>query len=343
MRNGFIIKNVQRYQAGSASINGDYRNRDVGGGGFDLKASQSVRLQRTFGRIGRNWGLYLLLLPAVVLLLCFTYKPMYGVVIAFKDYSPALGISGSPWAGFKYFEKFFNSYQFSITIKNTLIISLYSFVTFPIPIIFALLVNQMRQNRFKRIFQTITYMPHFISTVVLVGLMLILLSPGNGLIGHVYRLFGAEAPNLMGSAGLFSSVYVWSDVWQQTGWNSIIYLAALSAVNPSLYEAATVDGASRWQKIWSIDIPMLMPTAITLLILRIGGLLGVGFEKTYLMQNNLNISGSEVISTYVYKIGMLSSQFSFSAAINLFNTVINFILLILVNRMARKYSENSLW
>ncbi|GAB2700703.1 ABC transporter permease subunit [Paenibacillus thermoaerophilus] len=302
-----------------------------------------IDLQRVMGRIGRNWGLYVLLLPAVVLLFCFTYIPMYGVMIAFKDYNPVMGISGSPWVGFKHFERFFHSYQFELTIKNTLFISLYSFATFPIPIVFALFVNQMRQNWFRRFFQTVTYMPHFISTVVLVGLMLILLSPGNGLIGNLYRLFGAEAPNLMGSAGLFSSVYVWSDVWQQTGWNSIIFLAALSAVDPSLYEAAKADGASRWQNIWHIDIPMLMPTAITLLILRVGGLLGVGFEKVYLMQNNLNITGSEVISTYVYKVGLLSAQYSFSSAVNLFNTVVNFILLILVNRISRRYSEQSLW
>ncbi|OUS68949.1 sugar ABC transporter permease [Paenibacillus sp. MY03] len=294
-------------------------------------------------RIGKNWGLYLLLLPAVTLLLCFTYKPMYGVIIAFKDFKPALGIMESPWVGLKYFEKFFQSYQFWITIKNTVLISLYSFAMFPIPIIFAILVNQLRANRYKRVFQTITYMPHFISTIVIAGLMMILLSPGNGLMGNLFRLFGAEAPNVMGSASLFSSIYVWSDVWQHTGWDSIIYLAALSAVSPSLYEAATVDGATRWQKIWYIDIPMLIPTIVTLLILRVGGLLGVGFEKAYLLQNNLNISGSEVISTYVYKIGLLSSQYSFSAAINLFNTLINFALLILVNQIAKKYSENSLW
>ncbi|NBD25451.1 ABC transporter permease [Paenibacillus glycinis] len=308
-----------------------------------LDTQSSGGAQRIFARIGRNWGLYVLLLPAVVLLLLFTYKPMYGVIIAFKDFSPAKGIMDSPWAGLKYFEKYFNSYQFSVTIKNTLIISLYSFATFPIPIAFAILVNQMRAGRFKRVFQTVTYMPHFISTVVVVGLMLILLSPGNGLIGAVYRLFGAEAPNLMGSASLFSSVYVWSDVWQHMGWDSIIYIAALSSVDPSLYEAATVDGAGRWHKIRFIDIPMLIPTAVTLLILRVGGLLGVGFEKAYLMQNNLNISGSEVISTYVYKIGLISSQYSFSAAINLFNTLINFSLLLLVNWVSKKYTEHSLW
>lgn len=305
--------------------------------------SESSGFRRTWGRIERNWGLYVLLLPAVILLLLFSYKPMYGVLIAFKDYSPALGIMGSPWAGMKYFEKFFHSYQFNVTIKNTLIISLYSIVTFPIPIVLALMVNQIRANRFKRFFQTVTYMPHFISTVVMVGLMLILLSPGSGLIGSIYRLFGAEAPNIMGSAGMFSSVYVWSDVWQHAGWDSIIYIAALSAVDPSLYEAATVDGASRWQKIRYIDIPMLIPTAVTLFILRMGGLLGVGFEKVYLMQNNLNISSSEVISTYVYKIGLLSSQYSFSSAINLFNTLINFVLLILVNQISKKLSSNSLW
>jgi putative aldouronate transport system permease protein len=305
--------------------------------------SDPIQFSRKFGQIKQNWGLYTLLFPAVVLTLLFAYKPMYGVLIAFKDYSPALGIGGSPWAGFKYFEKFFNSYQFSATIKNTLVISVYSLITFPIPIMLALMVNQMRPNRFRRLFQTISYMPHFISTVVMVGLMMILFSPSTGLLGNMYSLFGKEAPDLMGSAGLFSSVYVWSDVWQHVGWDSIIFIAALSAVDPSLYEAATVDGASRMHKIRYIDIPMLMPTAITLLILRVGGLLGVGFEKVYLMQNDLNITSSEILSTYVYKIGLLSSQYSFSSAINLFNTVINFILLIMVNQISKKLSENSLW
>ncbi|MUG22068.1 ABC transporter permease subunit [Paenibacillus macerans] len=305
--------------------------------------SGSPGLGRTLGRVKRNGGLYLLLLPAFVLTLLFAYKPMYGVLIAFKDYSPALGIGDSPWAGFKHFEKFFNSYQFFTTIKNTIVISLYSIATFPIPIVLALMVNQMRPNRFRRFFQTVSYMPHFISTVVMVGLMLILLSPSTGLVGNLYKLFGAEAPDLIGSAAWFSSLYVWSDVWQHVGWDSIIFIAALSTVDPSLYEAATVDGASRWHKIRYIDLPMLMPTAITLLILRVGGLLGGGFEKVYLMQNDLNITASEILSTYIYKIGLLSSQYSFSSAVNLFNTVINFLLLILVNQISKKYSENSLW
>ncbi len=305
--------------------------------------SGQLYLEHKLGQIRRGWGLYLLLLPAFILTLLFAYKPMYGVIIAFKDYSPALGIDGSPWVGFKHFEKFFNSYQFSLTIKNTIVISLYSIATFPIPIMLALMVNQMRTSRFKRFFQTVSYLPHFISTVVMVGLMLILLSPSSGIVGNLYNLLGVKAPDLMGSASLFSSIYVWSDVWQHVGWDSIIYIAALSAVDPSLYEAATVDGASRWHRIRYIDIPMLIPTAITLLILRVGGLLSVGFEKVYLMQNDLNITSSEILSTYVYKMGIISSQYSFSSAVNLFNTDISFILLIMVNQIAKKYSQNSLW
>ncbi len=177
----------------------------------------------------------------------------------------------------------------------------------------------------------------------MVGIIILFLSPGSGLIGNIYRLFGKEAPNLMGSAGAFSSVYVWSDIWQNFGWDSIIYIAALSSVDPSLYEAATVDGASKRQKMWHIDVPMLIPTAVILLIMRVGGLMGLGFEKVYLMQNDMNLKTSEVISTYVYKMGILSAQYSYSAAINMFNTIINFILLFVVNQVSRRFSENSLW
>lgn len=301
---------------------------------------------RKWMAIKRNGGLYVLLLPSVILLILFAYWPMYGVMIAFKDYANATGILGSPWADpfYKYFLKFFNSYQFSSTIRNTLVVSFYSLLAgFPIPILLALGLNQMRAERFKRFFQTISYLPHFISTVVMVGLIIIWLSPSSGLIGSFYRIFGAEAPNLMGSAAAFSSIYVWSDVWQHMGWNSIIYLAALASVDPSLYEAATVDGASRWHKIRFIDLPMLMPTAVILLIMSAGGIMNVGFEKVYLMQNNLNLVNSEVISTYVYKIGIINNQYSYSAAINLFNTVINLILLVAVNQVSRRLTENSLW
>jgi putative aldouronate transport system permease protein len=297
-------------------------------------------------RIKQNAGLYLLLLPAVILLVLFAYKPMYGVVIAFKDYRNALGIMGSPWSSPWYanFTKFFNSFQFGNTLRNTLGLSVYGLVaSFPLPIVLALALNQMRTGPFKRMFQTITYLPHFISTVVMVGLILIVLSPGSGLIGQIFKLFGKVPPNLMGSASAFSSIYVWSDVWQHTGWDSIVYLAALSAIDPSLYEAATIDGASKLQKLNKIDLPLILPTASILLILRVGNTMNIGFEKVYLMQNNLNMSSSEIIATYVYKIGLINAQYSYSAAINLFNTIINLTLLILVNQITKKLSSSSLF
>lgn len=297
-------------------------------------------------QIRRNAGLYLLLAPAVVLVILFAYWPMYGISIAFKDFSAPLGIGASPWSEpvFKHFTKFFNSYQFTNTVKNTLWISFYSLAaSFPLPIILALGINQMRAERFKRAFQTVLYLPHFISTVVMVGLLIIWLSPSSGLIGSVYKLFGAQAPNLMGNKSAFASIYVWSDVWQHMGWNSIIYIAALASVDPSLYEAATVDGANRFQKIRYIDFPMILPTAVILLIMSAGNVMNLGFEKVYMMQNNLNLSVSEVISTYVYKIGITNTQYSYSTAINLFNTMINVLLLVTVNFVSGRLSESSLW
>ena len=300
----------------------------------------------TWKRISRNWGLYLLLLPSLVLLILIAYKPMYGVVIAFKNYKNSLGILGSPWAEplFKNFQRFFNSYQCEATIRNTLRLSLYSLaVGFPIPIILALMINQISAMRFRRTFQTILYLPHFISTVVMVGLLLIWLSPSSGLVGAFYRLLGREAPNVMTSAAGFPSIYVWSDVWQHAGWDSIVFLAALSSIDPTLYEAATVDGATRWQKMRYIDLPLLMSTACIMLILRAGNLMNVGFEKVFLMQNDLNMSTSEIIATYVYKMGLRNSQYAVSTAVNLFNNLINFVLLLLVNFVTRKLGETSLW
>ena len=300
----------------------------------------------TWKRISRNWGLYLLLLPSLVLLILFAYKPMYGVVIAFKNYKNSLGILGSPWAEplFKNFQRFFNSYQCEATIRNTLRLSLYSLaVGFPIPIILALMINQITAMRFRRTFQTILYLPHFISTVVMVGLLLIWLSPSSGLVGAFYRLLGKDAPNVMTSASGFPSIYVWSDVWQHSGWDSIVFLAALSSIDPTLYEAATVDGATRWQKMRYIDLPLLMSTACIMLILRAGNLMNVGFEKVFLMQNDLNMSTSEIIATYVYKMGLRNSQYAGSTAVNLFNNLVNFGLLLLVNCVTRKLGETSLF
>ena len=271
---------------------------------------------------------------------------MYGVVIAFKNYKNSLGILGSPWAEplFKNFQRFFNSYQCEATIRNTLRLSLYSLaVGFPIPIILALMINQITAMRFRRTFQTILYLPHFISTVVMVGLLLIWLSPSSGLVGAFYRLLGKDAPNVMTSASGFPSIYVWSDVWQHSGWDSIVFLAALSSIDPTLYEAATVDGATRWQKMRYIDLPLLMSTACIMLILRAGNLMNVGFEKVFLMQNDLNMSTSEIIATYVYKMGLRNSQYAVSTAVNLFNNLVNFVLLLLVNCVTRKLGETSLF
>ena len=292
----------------------------------------------------KSMPLYVLLLPSAILLFCFSYLPLGGLVMAFQDYSPALGITGSPFVGFKHFIQYFNSYQFPITIKNTLVLSLYSIVIgFPLPILLALMCNQMKTKMFKKVFQVITYLPHFISTMVMCGLILIILSPSNGLIANLAGLFGLEMPNLMANGAAFKHVYVWSDIWQHLGWDSIIYLAALSSVDPTYYEAATVDGATTLQKIRYIDIPMLLPTATVLLVMRAGSILGIGFEKVFLLQNTQNIMSSEIISTYVYKMGLQNSQYSLSTAIGLFNTVVNVVVLVLINYFAKKTTDNSLF
>ena len=292
----------------------------------------------------RNYQLILLALPAVIIVILFMYVPMYGVQIAFKDFKSIDGITGSKWVGFEHFIRFFKSYSFRIIIKNTVFISFYSLIVgFPFPIFLALTLNQMKAQSYKRIVQTVTYMPYFISLVVLSGMIMLVFSPNSGIIGRLIKLYTNDPSNLLGRPKLFSSIYVWSGVWQYTGWNSIIYLAALSGVDPELYDASAIDGASRWKRIIHIDIPCILPTATILLILNAGRLMNVGFEKVYLLQNDLNLPSSEIISTYVYKIGLLNAQYDYSAAINLFNTVINFILLISVNRLAKKYSDTSLW
>lgn len=294
-------------------------------------------------RIAKNWALYLLMLPAIIIMICFTYIPMGGIVIAFKDFSPAEGIWGSAWAGMKYFRQFFNSYNCWDIIRNTIVISLYTIaVTFPLPIVMALLCNQMYAKRFKKFFQVSTYLPHFISTVVMCGMIILFLSPSTGVIAKLLSYVGITMPNIMSQASAFPSIYVWTEAWQHVGWDSILYIAALSAVDPSLYEAATVDGANKWQKIRHIDIPMLLPTITIMLILRMGSVMSVGFEKVYLLQNSMNMASSEIISTYVYKMGLVSSQYSLSAAVNLFNNIINFILLLAVNTISNKLSDTSL-
>ena len=295
-------------------------------------------------KIKSNIPLYVLLFPSIILLIMFAYIPMIGLVIAFKDYSPANGIINSPWVGFKYFTQFFNSVQFGTTMMNTLKISIYSIVVgFPLPILLALLCNQLRAGKFKKVFQVTTYLPHFISTMVMCGMIILFLSPNSGLIANIFKSLGWTMPNLLSKPESFAGVYVWSDVWQHIGWDSIIYLAALSAIDPTYYEAATMDGASRMQKILNIDLPLLLPTAMILLILRAGSLLSIGFEKVLLLQNPLNLAGSEVISTYVYKVGMLNFQYSYSTAIGLFNTVVNLIILLSVNWFSKRYTKTGLF
>ena len=295
-------------------------------------------------KIKSNIPLYVLLFPSIILLIMFAYIPMFGLVIAFKDYSPANGILNSPWVGFKYFTQFFNSVQFGTTMMNTLKISIYSIlVGFPLPILLALLCNQLRAGKFKKVFQVTTYLPHFISTMVMCGIIILFLSPNSGLIANIFKSLGWTIPNLLSKPDSFAGVYVWSDVWQHIGWDSIIYLAALSAIDPTYYEAATMDGASRMQKILNIDLPLLLPTAMILLILRAGSLLSIGFEKVLLLQNPLNLAGSEVISTYVYKVGMQNFQYSYSTAIGLFNTVVNLIILLSVNWFSKRYTKTGLF
>ena len=295
-------------------------------------------------KIKSNIPLYVLLFPSIILLIMFAYIPMLGLVIAFKDYSPANGIINSPWVGFKYFTQFFNSVQFGTTMMNILKISIYSIlVGFPLPILLALLCNQLRAGKFKKVFQVTTYLPHFISTMVMCGMIILFLSPNSGLIANIFKSLGWTMPNLLSKPDSFAGVYVWSDVWQHIGWDSIIYLAALSAIDPTYYEAATMDGASRMQKILNIDLPLLLPTAMILLILRAGSLLSIGFEKVLLLQNPLNLAGSEVISTYVYKVGMLNFQYSYSTAIGLFNTVVNLIILLSVNWFSKRYTKTGLF
>ena len=295
-------------------------------------------------KIKSNIPLYVLLFPSIILLIMFAYIPMFGLVIAFKDYSPANGILNSPWVGFKYFTQFFNSVQFGTTMMNTLKISIYSIlVGFPLPILLALLCNQLRAGKFKKVFQVTTYLPHFISTMVMCGMIILFLSPNSGLLANIFKSLGWTMPNLLAKPDSFAGVYVWSDVWQHIGWDSIIYLAALSAIDPTYYEAATMDGASRIQKILNIDLPLLLPTAMILLILRAGSLLSIGFEKVLLLQNPLNLAGSEVISTYVYKVGMINFQYSYSTAIGLFNTVVNLIILLSVNWFSKRYTKTGLF
>jgi len=322
---------------------------------LDIKKTPQINgkvLERTSAflnakkQIKKSLELYLIFLLPFLWFIIFRYGPMYGLQIAFRDYRAVDGIWGSRWIGLANFIKFFNSYEFKRVVTNTLGIAIYNLIaSFPMPIMLAIALNVSYRNKFKKVTQYVTYMPYFISTVVMVGIILRFLNPRIGVVNKLITALGGEAVDFMAVPEYFKSIYVWSGVWQYTGWNSIIYLAALASVSPELHEAAMIDGASRFKRVIYIDLPGIMPTAVILLILNCGHLMNVGFEKVFLMQNPLNLRTSQVIATYEYSVGLKSAaaNFSYATAIGFFNSVINLILIVIVNKIAKKYTEISLW
>ncbi|CAM4296704.1 ABC transporter permease subunit [Paenibacillus phoenicis] len=290
-----------------------------------------------------NKYLYLMMIPVIAYYVIFHYGPMYGAIIAFKDFSPVKGILGSDWVGLKHFEEFFGSYYFLRVLKNTVLISLYTLIfEFPAPIILALLINEVRRRRFKRVVQTITYMPYFISLVVICGIITDFTN-ADGLINRLFMLLGYDGQAMLQKPELFRPIYVLSEIWQRIGWESIIYIAALMSIDLEQYEAARIDGASRLKQMFYITLPGLVPVITIMFILRIGNLLNVGFEKIILLYNPITYETADVISTFVYRKGLLEFGWSYSSAVGLFNSVINLALLISANYISRKVNENSLW
>ena len=325
-----LLKRNQRYTPASIHVE-------------KLEKSRQKRKQ-IISKLNRNKGLYLFLAPAIIYFIVFCYLPMYGVQIAFKYYSPRLGIWGSEWTGMENLNRFFNSYYFWRLIRNTVGLSLYNLiVSFPFPILLALIFNEVQSPKLKKAVQTISYAPHFISVVVLVGILNLFFNQGNGLINVLLDKMGLEKFGFLTNAAAFPSMYVWSGVWQNVGWNSIIYIAALASIDPQLHEAAQIDGASRLQRIIHINLPGILPTAIIMFILDIGQVMNMGFEKVFLMQNAQNTETSQVISTFVYEAGLINSDYGFSTAIGLFNNIINIVLLLAVNKIAGKISGTSLF
>ncbi len=306
------------------------------------RGSLGFGARRLFGK--GLWQLYLFALIPVAILFVFNYLPMGGVLIAFKDFSIRKGILGSPWAGFKYFSQLFNTPIFLDILTNTVVLSLYSIaVGFPFPIVLAIAFNELQNGKIKKIIQTITFAPYFISTVVVVGILMQVFSYRFGVANGIVKFFGGQAIDFLGSSSFFRPAYVWSGVWQGAGYGSVIYIAALAGIDTGLYEAAHLDGANRLQKIWFIDLPGILPTIIVTLILTAGGILNVGFEKVFLMQNPVNYGASEIIATYVYKSGIQQAQFSYATAVGLFNSLVNCVILLLVNRFAARVGETSLF
>jgi len=292
----------------------------------------------------RHPGCWLMLLVPLIYIIIFDYVPMYGIQLAFREVNPIGGITKGKFIGLENFRVFTSSFMFWRLLRNTLLLSLYQLAAgFPIPIILAFCINEVKNVRVKRVIQTITYMPHFISVIVLVSIMQMVFSPHMGIVNNMIKFLGGEARNFMGRPDSFRHFYVWSGVWQNMGYGAIIYIAALTSIDPALHEAAMVDGARRWTRILHIDLPGIMNTIVVLLILNCGRIMSVGFEKAFLMQNNMNSVVSEVIPTYVYKIGLLNNNYSFATAVGLFNSIINLVLIVSVNKLAQKYNQVSLW
>lgn len=310
------------------------------------KNARRVIRKTKWNRFARSYQLQLLMLLPILYLVVFQYGPMYGVQIAFRDFVAIDGIWRSPWVGLKHFVRFFQAPQFRTIVGNTFALSIYNLIVgFPFPILLALAINTSVRARFKKSVQMVTYLPYFISTVVTVGMLLQFLSPRFGILNAILRTLGIEEINFIANPDMFRSIYVWSEVWQDTGWNSVVYIAALSGVDPSLHEAAVMDGASRSRRVWHIDLPGILPTVTVVLILNLGKLIDLGFEKAFLLQNDLNLSKSEIISTFVYKVGLAGSlpNYSYATAIGLFNGVISLVLLLVFNRIVKNFQGTSLW
>lgn len=291
----------------------------------------------------KNWPLYLMLIPVFVYLIVFCYVPMYGVVIAFKNFKPRLGIIGSPWVGLKYFKEFVNSVFFGRTLRNTLMLSGLNLVFgFSAPIIFAILLNEVRNTRFKKVIQTATYLPHFITTVIIASLILIFTNSDGFITLFVNRVFG-HSGSLISDKNCFRAIYIISDIWQGFGWGSIVYLAAISGINQELYEAARIDGANKFKQIWHVTLPGMLPIIIVMFIMAIGNVMSIGWEKAFLLQSPATYETSDIISTFVYRKGFEEMNYSYSSAVGLFNSVINMILLTCANRFSRKINGMSLW
>lgn len=310
----------------------------------DKQSLKKNHYQQRRKLVRQNIALYVFLIPAVTYFFIFCYMPMYGAQIAFRNFSFANGIWGSKWVGFKWFEYFFKSPVAKRALWNTLIINLYRLaVEFPLPIVLALVMHNLPSSKTRRVMQTITYLPHFISMVVLVAMLNSFFAMSSGFVNHIIVALGGTARQFMGLPQYFRHMFVWSGVWQSLGWGSIIYMAALSSVSPELHESAMIDGANKLQRILNVDLPSIMPTIIIMLILQVGQIMSLDFEKPYLMQNDMNISVSEMLSTYNYKQGILSTKYSYSAAIGLFTNVVNLIMLVFVNAFSKRFSETSLW